>query len=108
MSVHLFTPRRLVEEPDAGGAPRASAGKLREDASLLLIAAAAYLLLALAGVRIDPSDPSVTGNDWGGPVGAAIGTMLAQGFGVVASLAPVELGLIALPLFRPGRMPVTS
>ena len=72
------------------------------------MAAAAYLLLALLGVRIDPGDPSVSGQDLAGAVGAAVGNVLVRGFGLVAWLAPVELALVALPLFRPGRMPVTS
>jgi S-DNA-T family DNA segregation ATPase FtsK/SpoIIIE len=92
----------------AASSPALAAGKAREAAALLLVAAAAYLSLALVGVRFDPADPSVTGTDWAGPVGAGVGGMLARGFGVIAWLAPVELGLIALPLFRPGRMPVTS
>ena len=109
MRAHLFTPRRLVAEPaetptDAPG----SAGKLREASSLLLVAGSAYLVLALAGIRIDPNDPSVQGADWCGAVGTAIGMLLARGFGFAAWLAPAELGFVALPLFRPGRMPVTS
>jgi S-DNA-T family DNA segregation ATPase FtsK/SpoIIIE len=107
MRAHLFTPRRLVEEPAEPVDP-GSAGKLREASSLLLIAGAAYLVLALAGTRIDPNDPSVQGADWTGAVGTAIGAVLARGFGFAAWLAPLELGLVALPLFRPGRMPVTS
>jgi S-DNA-T family DNA segregation ATPase FtsK/SpoIIIE len=73
-----------------------------------LIAGSAYLVLALAGVRIDPNDPSVQGADWGGAVGTAIGSVLARGFGFAAWFVPLELALVALPLFRPGRMPVTS
>ena len=85
-----------------------SAGKVREAGSLILVAAAVYAALALAGVRLDPADPAVTGSEWVGPVGASVGGVLARGFGVVAWLAPAELLLIALPLFRPGRIPVTS
>ncbi len=107
MSVHLFTPRRLGVSPGTEGSVP-SAGKPREAASLLLVAAAAYLVLALAGIRVDPADPSVIGTEPAGPVGTAIGEALARGFGVVAWLLPVEFGLIAWPLFRPGRMPVTS
>jgi S-DNA-T family DNA segregation ATPase FtsK/SpoIIIE len=106
MRAHLFTPRRLVEEP--AEVSTASAGKLREASSLLLIAGAAYLVLALAGIRIDPNDLSVQGADWGGAVGTGIGMLLARGFGFAAWFVPVELGVVALPLFRPGRMPVTS
>jgi S-DNA-T family DNA segregation ATPase FtsK/SpoIIIE len=107
MRAHLFTPRRLVEEP-AEPVDTGSAGKLREASSLLLVAGAAYLVLALAGTRIDPNDPSVQGADWTGAVGTAMGAVLARGFGFAAWLAPLELALVALPLFRPGRMPVTS
>jgi S-DNA-T family DNA segregation ATPase FtsK/SpoIIIE len=73
-----------------------------------LIAGAAYLVLALAGIRIDPNDPSVQGADWCGAVGTAIGSLLARGFGFAAWFVPLELGVVALPLFKPGRMPVTS
>src|SRR5215468_6937946 len=107
MRAHLFTPRRLVEEPaEPSAGSTESAGKVREAASLLLIAGSAYLVLALAGVRIDPNDPSVQGADWGGAVGTAIGSVLARGFGFAAWLVPLELALVARPLFRPGRMPV--
>src|SRR5215467_5440740 len=108
MGVHLFTPRRLAAEPLPVQHAPESAGKVREAASLLLVAAAAYLVLALAGVQVDPDDPSVLGADWGGAVGTAIGSMLVRGFGLAAWLVPVELALVALPLFRPGRMPMTS
>jgi S-DNA-T family DNA segregation ATPase FtsK/SpoIIIE len=111
MRAHLFTPRRLVEEPAEPLSPLpeiGSAGKLREAASLLLVASAAYLVLALAGIRIDPNDPSVQGADWGGAVGTGVGMLLARGFGFAAWLVPLELGMVSLPLFRPGRMPVTS
>jgi S-DNA-T family DNA segregation ATPase FtsK/SpoIIIE len=108
MSVHLFTPRRLADGPDGAPGRALTAGKAREAASLVLVAAAIYLLLALCGVRLDPADPSVQSSEWVGPVGAGIGGVLARGFGLVAWLVPVELLLIALPLFRPGRMPVTS
>src|SRR5438046_9048831 len=107
MGVHLFTPRRLVTEP-APAEIVGSAGKLREAASLLLVAAAAYLVLALAGIRIDPDDPSIQGADWGGAVGTAIGTVLARGFGFAAWLVPLELALVGLAVFRPGRQAVTS
>ncbi|HVW28828.1 MAG TPA: DNA translocase FtsK [Polyangiaceae bacterium] len=112
MRAHLFTPRRLIrpleEEQEPAESVGASAGKLREASSLLLVAGSAYLILALAGVRIDPNDPSVQGADWGGAVGTAIGTLLARGFGFAAWFVPLELALVARPLFRPGRMPVTS
>jgi S-DNA-T family DNA segregation ATPase FtsK/SpoIIIE len=82
--------------------------KTREAASLLLVVAALYLALALAGVRIDPGDATVSGSDWVGPVGAGIGGVLARGFGLVAWLLPVELVLIAMPLFRKSRLEAAS
>jgi S-DNA-T family DNA segregation ATPase FtsK/SpoIIIE len=75
---------------------------------LLLVVAALYLALALAGVRIDPGDATVSGSDWVGPVGAGIGGVLARGFGLVAWLVPLELVLIAMPLFRKSRFEAAS
>lgn len=109
MGLHLFTQRRAT----AGGlsveesAP-AAVTRGREALALVLVAAAIYLVLALAGVRVDPGDPSVAGPAWVGPVGDALGTALARGFGVVAWLAPVELGLVAWPLFRGRPVAATS
>jgi S-DNA-T family DNA segregation ATPase FtsK/SpoIIIE len=72
----------------------------REAAALLLFAAAAYLGLALFSLRSDPADPTLHGGDWVGPVGAAIGKLLVQGFGIVAWLLPVQLAARGAPLFR--------
>lgn len=120
MSVHLFTPRRLASAGSAssshGRAGHESveimegslAAKSREAASLLLVVAALYLVLALAGVRLDPADATVAGSDWVGPVGAGIGGILARGFGLVAWLVPLELVLVAMPLFRKTRLEAAS
>src|SRR5438552_18656479 len=120
MSVHLFTPRRFAGAGSVasvrGRAPSDSeelpesalAAKSREAASLLLVAAAVYLVLAIGGVRIDPGDASVSGSDWVGPVGAEIGGILARGFGLVAWLVPLELVFVAMPLFRRSRLPAPS
>jgi DNA segregation ATPase FtsK/SpoIIIE, S-DNA-T family len=75
----------------------------REAAALLLFACSVFLLLALGGLRKDPAVPSLTGADWVGPVGATVAGFLAGGFGLVAWLVPVELGLVALPMFRGSR-----
>src|ERR1041385_6432313 len=118
MSVHLFTPRRpssagaaalggRIDGDDPPGSVLSGA-KSREAASLLLAVAAVYLALALAGVHIDPNDAAVTGNGWVGPVGASIGGILARGFGLIAWLAPVELVLVAMPLFRKQRLTAPS
>jgi S-DNA-T family DNA segregation ATPase FtsK/SpoIIIE len=58
------------------------------------------VFLALASCRIEPNDPSVTSDSWVGPTGGFIAHFLAQGFGVVAWLFPLELCLVALPLLR--------
>ena len=111
MSAHLFTPRRVGEGVGGADSPRvasAARGKAREAAALLLIAASVYLVLALASARVDPRDPSVVGAEWVGPVGGSIARTLARGFGAVAWLAPVELVLVALPLFGKNRLPFTS
>jgi S-DNA-T family DNA segregation ATPase FtsK/SpoIIIE len=111
MSVHLFTPRRVGEGAGGAASPRAViavGGKAREAAALLLIAASVYLVLALASAKVDPRDPSVVGAEWVGPVGGSIARTLARGFGAVAWLAPVELLLVALPLFGRERLPFTS
>lgn len=108
MSIHLFTPRRIAIGDSDEGESASAGSRGREILSLLLVAGGVYLLLALGGVRLDPSDPSVSGPNWVGPVGASIGTLLARGFGAVAWLAPAELALVAWPLFGPGRAPITS
>jgi len=72
----------------------------REAGALLLFALSVFLCLALAGLRKDPAVPGLSGADWVGPVGAAVAGFLAQGFGLVAWLAPVEMLLIAIPMFR--------
>ncbi|HVU00814.1 MAG TPA: DNA translocase FtsK 4TM domain-containing protein [Polyangiaceae bacterium] len=108
MSAHLFTPSRLVQGPAPARASALPTGKLKEAGSLVLVALAIYVALSLAGVREDPSDPSVLGTEWVGPVGGFLGAVLARGFGVVSWLAPVELVLFALPLLRPSRTRITS
>ncbi len=102
MGVRLFTPRA-----SATAAPRRSvrshsvpAGPLPETLALVLVALAVYLSLALSSLQLDPSDPDVSGGNWVGPVGATCASVLAQGFGVVAWLAPLELLWLAVPLFR--------
>jgi S-DNA-T family DNA segregation ATPase FtsK/SpoIIIE len=111
MGVHLFTPRRVgasLDNSASSGLALRTAGKAREAGALLLIAAALYLVLALGGIRVDPGDPTLLGEEWVGPVGGSIGRVLARGFGVVAWLLPVELVLVAVPLFRRDRPPFTS
>ena len=76
MGTRLFTARGVgaAEDPRSPkGAP--SSGPLRrsrEAGALLLFAVSVFLCLALASLRMDVNDPSVTGTDWVGPVGAAV------------------------------------
>lgn len=105
MGTRPFLPRRAAL--DGAPAPAnvrttsiAAGRRGREAAALLLFAASVFLCLALASARFDPNDPTVTGPDWVGPVGAAIATFLIQGFGLVSWLVPLELALIGKPLIR--------
>ena len=72
----------------------------REAGALLLVAGAVFVTLALASFSADPAVPEVVGDNWVGPVGAAIARGLVQLVGVLAWSVPAELVLISLPLFR--------
>jgi S-DNA-T family DNA segregation ATPase FtsK/SpoIIIE len=102
MSTRLFAPRTSPEIP--ASAPKQNverpSGRHREAAALLLFTGAVFLFLALASAKVDPSDPTVGQRNWVGPTGVFLAGILIQGFGVVAWLAPLELSLIAAPLFR--------
>src|SRR5688572_1345862 len=108
MNVRLFSPRSATGSDLSTASSSMSAGpvqgRLREAAALLLWAGAAFVTLALASYEVDPVDPGVVGSNWAGAAGAALAAVLVQGFGVVAWLLPVELGVLAAPLFR-GRKP---
>ncbi len=93
MGVRLFSPR---VSPDGGvRAPSSGYRAGREAAAVLLVAAACYLALALASLDLEAAE-----SNWVGPVGAWLAELLAGGFGVVAWLLPLELVLVAAPLFR--------
>jgi S-DNA-T family DNA segregation ATPase FtsK/SpoIIIE len=64
------------------------------------VAGAVFVTLALASFSADPAIPEVVGDNWVGPVGAAVARALVQLVGVLAWSVPVELVLISLPLFR--------
>jgi S-DNA-T family DNA segregation ATPase FtsK/SpoIIIE len=66
----------------------------------VLVAGSVFLLLALVSYRVPAVDFGATADGWVGPVGGFLSRWLVQGFGVVAWLVPVEIGLLALPLFR--------
>ena len=104
MATRPFHPRILPAEtvPDAASSPgnSSSANVGREIAALLILAAAMFLLLALGSFLRSPTDPSVEGPNWVGPVGSTLAGWFVQGFGAVAWLIPIELGLVGYPLFR--------
>ncbi len=99
MGARLFMPRGAATAPPAGQTHRPPS-RLGEAAALLLAAGAAFLVLALASCRFDPLDPFFGQTSWVGPSGALLGRVLAQAFGVVAWLVPVEFCLLAVPLFQ--------
>jgi len=104
MGARLFMPRPAATGP---GAPNQEAtrpsGRPREAAALLLVAGALFLVLALFSCKVTPGDPDGS-TSWVGPTGGFLAHILAQGFGIAAWLAPVELGLVAIPLFRGHKM----
>lgn len=94
MGVRLFAPR------ESSAASEVELRRGSEAAALLLFALAVYLMLALLSLRMDPVDRAVVGDNWVGPVGAALASVLVRGFGVVAWAFPIELVLMGAPLFR--------
>jgi DNA segregation ATPase FtsK/SpoIIIE, S-DNA-T family len=106
MGARPFTPSARSAKDVSSSASDAPAPKSmlrargREAFALLLFAVACFLALALLSHRVDPRDPSLSGADWVGPVGAAVAGVLVQGFGLVAWLAPIELALVGVPLLR--------
>ena len=101
MGARLFMPRTATAP--AGATPPTQtrpSSRHREAAALLLVAGAIFVFLALASVRIEPNDPSVSSDSWVGPTGGYMAHFLGQGFGIVAWLFPLELCLVAVPLFR--------
>jgi S-DNA-T family DNA segregation ATPase FtsK/SpoIIIE len=58
------------------------------------------MTLALASHRVNVVDLGAVEDGWVGPVGGFLSRWLVQAFGIVAWLVPVELGLVAVPLFR--------
>ena len=97
MGVRLFSPRAS----EAGGEPASSRIPFgREAAALLLLAAAAYLALAVASLPSLVAGPGADRGNWVGPVGAWIAELLVAGFGAAAWLLPLELVLLAAPAFH--------
>ena len=97
MGVRLFSPRASLGE----GEPEPSRLPLgREAAALLLLAAAAYLGLALASLQPPALALEQETGNWVGPVGAWLAQAFVTGFGAAAWLLPIELVLMAMPVFR--------
>jgi S-DNA-T family DNA segregation ATPase FtsK/SpoIIIE len=102
MGARLFTPRTVPaaatsETPSSRHRPH---GRFGEAAALVLVAGAIFLLLALLSYRVPAVDFGAAADGWVGPVGAFLSRWLVQAFGIVAWLVPVEVVLVALPLFR--------
>ncbi|WP_437732907.1 DNA translocase FtsK 4TM domain-containing protein [Sorangium sp. So ce1335] len=118
MNVPLFAPRRAqpaagTGEPMRSGArsaartsPAGVAGPAtppghsyaRDATALVLLVSALYSALALASFRADPLRPELSGDDWVGPVGAALAGASVEAVGVIAWFVPLELALLAMPL----------
>lgn len=102
MGAHAFIPPSLARPHPAPQSELRTRGA--EAWALILFFAGSFLVLALASAAVDPQDPSITGSDWMGPVGASLARLLAEGFGAAAWWVPLELFLIGAPLLR-GRRP---
>src|SRR6187399_1528216 len=103
MGARLFVPRTVSAGPPSAppvDVPRFGrpSGRPREIAALLLVAGGLFLVLALVSCRIVPGGADE--GSWVGPTGALLARILVQGFGIAAWLAPIELSLVAIPLFR--------
>ena len=100
MGARLFMPRPAAVGPSAAAQEVARpSGRLREAAALLLVAGALFLVLALFSCKVASNDPDGA-TSWVGPTGGFLAHVLAQGFGIAAWLAPLELAFVAIPLFR--------
>jgi len=104
MGARLFVPRPasagpIPTTPSQSTRESRPSSRLREASALLLVAGALFLILALFSCRVTPGEVDAP-TTWVGPTGGFIAHVLAQGFGVAAWLAPLELALVAIPLFR--------
>ncbi len=87
--------------PMASSASRAQVyARGREVAALLLFTSAVFLTLSLASFQASPSDPSVRGADWIGPVGASLARSLVNAIGVAAWTVPLECVVLVWPLLK--------
>src|SRR5262245_5123004 len=102
MGARLFTPRTVPQAParETNESQARPSGRIREAAALLLVAGAMFVALALLSHRVPAVDLGQIDEGWVGPAGGFLARWLVQAFGVVAWLVPVELCLVAVPLFR--------
>jgi S-DNA-T family DNA segregation ATPase FtsK/SpoIIIE len=101
MGARLFVPKSATAGPPVP-APfqHRPSGRPREIAALLLVAGGMFLILALLSCHIVVGPSSGSDSSWVGPTGGFVARMLVQGFGIAAWLFPLELSLLAIPLFR--------
>src|SRR5689334_11127457 len=102
MGARLFTPRTAsaATTKEIPSIERRPFGRFREAAALLLVAGGLFMVLALASHRVPAVDLGVVEDGWVGPAGGFLARWLVQAFGIVAWLVPVELALVAVPVFR--------
>ena len=113
----VFAPRRASSSflapppntrlPNVLGVQPQTFARGREVAALLLWTFAVFLSLALASYAGDPSAPPITdgppqilGENWVGPVGAAVAKAFVTLVGVAAWVVPVEALLLGIPYVR--------
>ena len=102
MGARLFTPRTVSPALSRENAETVSRpmGRIREASALVLVAGAVFVALALLSHRVPAVDLGRIDEGWVGPAGGFLARWLVQAFGVVAWLVPLELCLVAVPLFR--------
>ena len=113
----VFAPRRASSSflapppntrlPNVLGVQPQTFARGREVAALLLWTFAVFLSLALASYAGDPSAPPITdgppqilGENWVGPVGAAVAKAFVTLVGVAAWVVPIEALLLGIPYVR--------
>jgi S-DNA-T family DNA segregation ATPase FtsK/SpoIIIE len=93
--------------PSVLGAQPQSFARGREVAALLLWTLAVFFALALASYAGDPTAapdaPPITGENWVGPVGAAVARAVVSLVGVASWVVPLEAVLLGIP-FVTGRI----
>ncbi|MEA2748111.1 MAG: segregation ATPase FtsK/SpoIIIE, family, partial [Myxococcales bacterium] len=113
----VFAPRRAASSflaappntrlPNVLGTQPQTFARGREVAALLLWTFAVFLSLALASYAGDPAAPPITdgppqilGENWVGPVGAAVAKAFVTLVGVASWVVPVEALLLGIPYVR--------